>query len=295
MVACIITGCADPQFLDKTRNDQSILNGKPVQKDDSIAQRTVMIAQEIDFGADKPVFFGLCSGVLIEPQIVLTAAHCIAKNSTKMRVVLNPTPRNAELRGSRDVFSVHTYRVHPNYKHVETTDEIDLASRTDLALIFLDRPTDHDFMLDYTNGKDFESNEYSVVMAGFGKTSDLKDTSNISHTKLNGQLFRANAVITDSQTKDPYFSLDQWKSGGVCKGDSGSPVFILNPLTSKLSLFAIAIDVFKNNPEQDHLRDPGNIYSTCASYGLFLNLKPHEQWIKNMSSEMATAAKLIRN
>ncbi len=284
-----LTGCGDPQFLDKTRKDQSILNGKPVVAGDPLARRVVMIVQELDTTATEPAFFGLCSGVLIDAQTVLTAAHCVTKANTKTRVIVDPKPRDSNLRNSPNVFTINSFRIHPHYLkglNVKYKNLQELISYTDLAVVFLNSATNLEISADYNLQLDETSGLNDIVLAGFGKTSSLKDTSAIAHSELSGQLNQAEAKISFQQMQSAYFSLDQFNGPGVCHGDSGSPVYVKNSRSDQLSLLAIAIDVFKTDASVDATRDPKGIYTTCASSGLFLNLAPHQDWITSSASQL---------
>ncbi len=289
-VTLAFTGCADPQFLDKTRKDQSILNGQPVDEREEYSKKVVMIVQGLDFSQATPVFFGICTGVLIQPRVVLTAAHCINNGIDKLRVILGANPRQEELSASM-LFRPVGYRIHPRYeaKNRGKKDLLALVASTDLAVIYLNRSATFEPNYELPIGKSFFNEEYPVTVAGYGRTTDLNDTLNMTHEELNGRLFKVEITITGKEAEDTYFTQDQWRTSGVCKGDSGAPVFLRHPLTNQLQLLAIAVDVFKFNNDQIQDRDPLHVHSICSGRGLYLNLNNYKNWIAKSIQELKAA------
>lgn len=83
---------------------------------------------------------GFCTGALIAPDLVLTAAHCMFEKTSGQHVDTSRIEFLAGLRSGRAEATrrVRTAVVHPAYEHVqETTNE---HVRHDLALLQLDRP-----------------------------------------------------------------------------------------------------------------------------------------------------------
>jgi len=89
----------------------------------------------VDFGSD-----GFCTGVLVAPDLVLTAGHCLFEKTTGRRFDTPDIRFNAGLRNGR----ASAYRavkhavLHPRYRFTSTTDASQV--RNDVALLQLARP-----------------------------------------------------------------------------------------------------------------------------------------------------------
>ncbi|MFG3154838.1 S1 family peptidase [Streptomyces sp. NPDC048219] len=161
-----------------------------------------------------------CGGTLVSPTKVVTAAHCMAGETTRsVRVVGGRTYLNGT---NGTVGRVSRIWVHPGYS--------DAADGDDVAVLTLSAP------MPYTAAKYVSSSDASVYAAGttarvlgWGTTRENGSSSN--------QLRTATVpVVSDSSCRTSYGSdfvasdmvCAGYTSGGVdtCQGDSGGPLLI---------------------------------------------------------------------
>ena len=162
-----------------------------------------------------------CSGVLVAPTIVLTAAHCTL-------IAAPPSfPRRAVVRQGESILApeaaaIGTYVVHPGFC-IGCAGAPEGFANNDLAVVVLDSPLSGPYAklpkADFV-GKHF-SKEKQLVAVGFGITGPgLRDVG----TRRSAQ---AGAVVAPNA---PNFLLlpvpSKTKYGTVCTGDSGGAALL---------------------------------------------------------------------
>jgi hypothetical protein len=156
----------------------------------------------------------LCSGVLIRPDIVLTAAHCVLVRS-RYHVV-------AHDRGFRPRrIGIDAVAIHPAFVPGTTPRG---QPGIDLALVRLERPVGPDFTpLDPAAAVEVGVGE-PLVLAGFGITGEAAGGSARVLRQADlvslGNLKVANTVLVGV---DPERYAAR-RGAGACRGDSGGPI-----------------------------------------------------------------------
>jgi len=301
-------GCADQNFLDSSAINSSILNGEKIKETDEFYGRPVMIAQNYEYTKSdqetkaRPLIFGICSGVVLNPTTVLTAAHCV-KNISKSRVILT-TNMYKKISDESHVYKIHQAIVHPKYTELK---QFELESNTtsphadsnyfDIALLTLDRPINgaifdfsyfmkmssfEYFKLDQ-NQSESKNGSIKTIATGYGRKTSLenpeseeviysKKTGKPKAQRVTGILKKAHINIPLTELKNKIITIDQVDKPGACNGDSGGPLFTIR--RNQPYLQGIAIAVYKNPTD-----DPNNTHNACRSKSMFLNLDYFKVWI----------------
>ncbi len=281
----LLTGCGDSNFLDKTAVVSSVLKGSLVEAGNPLSYRVVLIAKTFEIRNGKPLFFGLCSGVVLNSRTILTAAHCISDHPEQMRVLLNPKSRK-EFNVVEHIYEVVDHAIHKNYlKKLDLGIESlrDLQDSADLALLYVDRNLkgvvdtfQQPFLQRSKIAEMTKTPTIELIIAGFGKSSSLKNTAQIPYDEIIGILRKAVIQVPISNLKSSTFSVSQKQAAGVCTGDSGGPVFM--NVNDQLNLVAIAVDVYRL-PTSLVVDGGFDNQTLCSGYGLFLNLEFYQPWI----------------
>jgi len=169
--------------------------------------------------------YEMCTGTLITPEVVLTAAHCQAVDND-FEVYFDTydiTKREDSKR--RSVFDAKT---HPQYK------EFDLGATRDFQLLLLSEPVpdtiQYILFIDGSPGVDIEINEGDALYAtGWGitefegtTTSDLLQEAEINADATE----QCNEFYSDAgrDLVGPNEFCTRTAGRGVCPGDSGGPI-----------------------------------------------------------------------
>ena len=155
--------------------------------------------------AQAPGRAGFCSGVVVAPDIVLTAAHCVA-GASATRVHFRDS------RGAPVLLEVRRVLRHPGYR----ADAVAARAKSiDLALVQTAAPLPSSFS-PVALGDAPGAIGASVEVAGFGVTR-------ANEPATSGQLRGARLNL-----RAPLSDVLLWLDGdgaGACTGDSGAPVF----------------------------------------------------------------------
>ncbi|MGZ5279705.1 MAG: S1 family peptidase [Pseudobdellovibrionaceae bacterium] len=187
-------------------NSQNIFGGELVSPNDELGRSVVAI---VSAGA------GLCSGVLIHNKVVLTAAHCLPKKGSPIKVVFGTTvSKTAESR------KVRNFVIHPKFKTNRKKDW------NDIAIVFLEEAAPNGLQPAVLNNGELKIEAGAVTQSlGFGINRiapGLKDSQRGA-----GLLRQVGLQILNPDFSKTEFTLNQGPSkGGICQGDSGGPVFL---------------------------------------------------------------------
>lgn len=166
-----------------------------------------------------------CSGVLIDPETVVTAAHCVLSkkfnndgghsgymNLARVHIGVG------DFRGNDRIFNIKSVKVHPDY-----VNHIDVIFN-DYAYLKLENPVPADLVeiippISEEEVKTELGEDIEVRVVGFGFTG-------------NGTIGSKNSVPIMMKRLNDHRSIDYMmfeisaENSGACRGDSGGPTFI---------------------------------------------------------------------
>lgn len=232
----LLMSCQVKQETDQTlkTTNTNIINGTKLSKNESDLAR-----------AGVALFQGnsSCSGILISPNVILSAGHCFPSKEfdpSEIKVYIGAeSPASATSAGQ---YAVEKVIIHPNF--IKSSIDADLA-----VLILKNKVSSNHQPIDLLDGNDFLTVAEPLVIAGFSPYSkplrnsvyDLftekyrydyqpsNSEKRFPFKKIKNLLSRKAIMISDTLmghgAQDAIY-LSQL-SGGICSGDSGGPTMAL--------------------------------------------------------------------
>jgi secreted trypsin-like serine protease len=240
LAALALAACTGPPGVSRSR--AGILLGQPAPE--GAYPETVALV----FPADG---FFFCSGSLISPRVVLTAAHCVLSDTgqpsppSEIGIYLGNVAIEVP---SGEIHAVSAVYAHPDFSWNAFRDANDIAvlklsqdvtSVTPTPIVPVAEATQ------LTAGTD-------LLIVGFGMTSNQEQPTD-------GTKYFASTPLEEMGTKD--FIAGTTGEPDTCYGDSGGPAFVANGGTRRV----LGITSMGVNPNTDQCGD-GTLFTLASAY-----------------------------
>ena len=203
-LAAALTLLATPAF--------AIFGGAPVAPGAVLAQSVAAILYHDETGAH------LCTGTMLAPRLILTAAHCTDGGRDAISVIFSITLSGVQPDRIRKVAAVARAPATPEAKGKQPYQDPD-----DVAVILLDSAAPVGTGFARLAAKPAAAGQLTAI--GYGATSDFRAPDAQGRHQLGFDGLLRTTAIGVTASGPALLVADQSRGSGVCTGDSGGPLF----------------------------------------------------------------------
>lgn len=234
-------------------SQSSIIGGKLVAVKEVPAQTSVLLYDT----AKKAI----CTGSLIGNNLVLTAAHCLGTDPSKMLVIFHTDSSKAKKEDARQVVGAIANPLWRTNRNLP-------KNSGDIALVkYLGAtPAGYKAATILPNTSALKTGT-AVLLAGYGISDGVKKSGS-------GVLRQVMTTISNAQFSASELQLEQRKGQGACHGDSGGPAYIV----SNGTYYLWGVTSRGDQDPRDH----------CNGFSIYTNLLAHVKWLQEAAKSLMT-------
>lgn len=287
-----LAACTPPQNNQKdNRLAENIIGGREAtlefQKENGVVL-LVIFQERLSATGTVATSQSLCTGTLISPTVVLSAAHCFISPGVKaVAVALN---NNIEQTKQEDVIFVEEVKINEAYnpERVDGRNFVDGHPHGDIALLKLKRAVPSDFKpapMPDASAPALKAGD-NLTIAGYGvnvavqnqivkdpKTGAEKVIPVTSGNSGSGVLRVVHDVAVSKVTSDgKEFAVDESLQRNACHGDSGGPVY---KMKSDGKLMLVGVVSRGTNP-----------IGNCDQTGVFTDVSGYLNWVTSTAQAL---------
>jgi secreted trypsin-like serine protease len=252
-----LLACADSESTrsNNWNQDDSIFGGVELSARDDAARYVTLIYEE---DSRK-----ICTGTLIAPQLVLTAAHCVGTRQDGITLAFGVDPLSGKYISRKSV----GFKAHSLFNSG--------TNRNDLAIIRFNGDTPRGYMPALVAPPSFPVKAtYAFSAIGYGRYSGVPPTTD-KDTQGSGRLRSTDLNIKSLSKDEKSFIVSQNTGRGICSGDSGGPA--LMRLSGRDYVVGVASAVVWAGQDVLKTRD------VCADRSMYMNVARYGTWIRETS------------
>lgn len=266
LIACGQTPSASSGSATLDGSAQGIIGGKDMTGSEAYAPHVVGV-YDAGMGA-------ICTGSILSPSIVVTAAHCVESEASNLRLVFG-NDFNSRAIVIRGIDAVQVSPLWPFRQNAPT-------NTGDIALIRFSGGLPAGYKpIRFLTDTSKLSDGMTVTLAGFGASEvvqvrDPRSGSMMSDHQGSGKLRYTDTTIVSAAFTKSEFVTDSSKGRGACHGDSGGPAFV-----------TVDNELVVTGVTSRSVDDPGD---TCAVGAAYTSIPFYAKWIVQTAKQLDAAA-----